>query len=384
MACSSLHRVAVAGVLLSLLGVNASGAPVERAVNFESESASLSGALLVPDDVSVSERIERIQKRLLPPVLIEGESPEAVTLAERMAALRVPGVSVADIRNIKSSTVTFVRNASGAVGKATRSEGDFSAQGVRLNDAGERQAPRARPDWASYFSDVGVEGTIVVSDDREASAWVYDETRAQQRYIPASTFKIPHTLFSLDAGIARDEFQIFSWDKTRREIESWNGDQNLRSALRNSVVWVYQNFARELGEEREQEYLKRIEYGNADASGGIDRFWLDGGLRISAYEQIAFLKRLYRNELPFRVEHQRLVKDLMIVEAGPGWILRAKTGWGAGMNPQVGWWVGWVERPEGAVFFALNIDMPKGGAGARKRQAITRAIFESIGALPAG
>ena len=27
-------------------------------------------------------------------------------------------------------------------------------------------------------------------------------------------------------------------------------------------------------------------------------------------------EKLYRNELPFKVEHQRLVKDIMIVEAG--------------------------------------------------------------------
>ena len=32
---------------------------------------------------------------------------------------------------------------------------------------------------------------------------------------------------------------------------------------------------------------------------------------------------------PFKVEHQRLVKDIMIVEAGRDWILRAKTGWQA-------------------------------------------------------
>lgn len=50
---------------------------------------------------------------------------------------------------------------------------------------------------------------------------------------------------------------------------------------------------------------------------------------------------LYRNELPFRVEHQRLVKGLMIVEAGRDWTLRAKTGW----DGRMGWWVGWVEWP---------------------------------------
>lgn len=31
--------------------------------------------------------------------------------------------------------------------------------------------------------------------------------------------------------------------------------------------------------------------------------------------------------LPFGVEHQRLVKDVLIVEARRDWILRSKTGW---------------------------------------------------------
>ena len=68
---------------------------------------------------------------------------------------------------------------------------------------------------------------------------------------------------------------------------------------------------------------------------------------ISAMEQVDFLRKLYRNELPFKVEHQRLVKDIMIVEAGRDWILRAKTGWQARVEPQIGWWVGWSRRRPG-------------------------------------
>ena len=70
-----------------------------------------------------------------------------------------------------------------------------------------------------------------------------------------------------------------------------------------------------------------------------------------------FLKKLYQNDLPFELEHQRLLKDVMIVEAEKDWILRAKTGW----EGRHGWWVGWVEWSAGPVFFALNIDTPTDG-----------------------
>src|SRR5256885_15568621 len=78
--------------------------------------------------------------------------------------------------------------------------------------------------------------------------------------------------------------------------------------------------------------MRKIDYGNALATGEAP-FWVEGDLAISALEQVAFLQRLYRNRLPLPVEHQRLVKDVMINEAGPDWILRAKTGW----TGRIGW-----------------------------------------------
>ena len=107
-------------------------------------------------------------------------------------------------------------------------------------------------------------------------------------------------------------------------------------------------------------------------------YWIDGNLAIAAQEQIAFLRKLYHNELPFRVEHQRLVKDLMIVEAGRNWILRAKTGW----EGRMGWWVGWVEWPTGPVF-ALNIDTPNRMDDLFKgNSAGNPSLYRSVAAQP--
>lgn len=249
---------------------------------------------------------------------------------------------------------------------------------VSLSHAQEKAQDRS--DWGNIFSEFDVQGTIVVADERTTSrsTSVYDENRAKKRYSPASTFKIPHTLLALDAVAVRDEFQVFKWDGVVRGFAAHNQDQDLRSAMRNSAVWVYELFAKQIGEDRARDYLKKLSYGNADPSTKHGDYWVDGNLAISAYEQISFLKRLYRNELPFRVEHQRLVKDIMIVEAGRDWILRAKTGW----EGRMGWWVGWVEWPTGPVFFALNIDTPNRMDDLPKREAVTRAILRSIKALP--
>ena len=237
-----------------------------------------------------------------------------------------------------------------------------------------------RPDWGKHFVAFDAMGTIVVADERASAGTtsVFDDKRARKRYSPASTFKIPHTLFALDAGVVRDEFQIFRWDGIARSFAAHNQDQDLRSAMRTSAVWVYQGFAKEIGEGRARDYLTKLNYGNADPAVEQGDYWIDGKLAISAYEQIGFLKNLYRNALPFRTEHQRLVKDVMIVEAGRDWILRAKTGW----EGRMGWWVGWVEWPSGPVFFALNIDTPNRMADLHKREAIVRAVLRTIEALP--
>ncbi|ABV87957.1 Beta-lactamase [Shewanella pealeana ATCC 700345] len=242
-------------------------------------------------------------------------------------------------------------------------------------------------DWQAHFDKYHAKGTIVVLDKRDATAkaMVLDNQRAHKRYSPASTFKIPHSLFALDSNLVKDEFQVFNWDGIERSYSPHNQDQNLRSAMRSSAVWVYDEFAKQLGESKAQNYLSLIDYGNADpsfehSSTDGSSYWIDGKLAISAAEQVEFLQKLYRNQLPFELAAQLLVKDIMIVEAGRDWILRAKTGW----QGQHGWWVGWVEWPTGPVFFALNIDTPNRMQDLYKREAIVREVLQSIDALPAG
>ena len=247
-------------------------------------------------------------------------------------------------------------------------------------DVSTQEKNSEKPEWKAFFDKHEATGTILIVDGRGSSekVSVYDRTRASKRYSPASTYLIPHTIFALDAGIIKDEFQVFPWDGVKRGYEPHNQDQNLRSAMRYSALWVYESFAKELGEKKARTYLKRIDYGNMDPSTEGGAYWVDGKLAISATEQVTFLKKLYHNELPFKLEHQLLLKDIMIVEAGKDWILRAKTGW----EGRYGWWVGWVEWPSGPVFFALNIDTPNRWEDLYKREAIVRDVLLSVQALP--
>ena len=124
------------------------------------------------------------------------------------------------------------------------------------------------------------DGTFILRDLKKEKTFVYNQERANQRFAPQSTFKVPNSLIGLQVGAVEDEYDIKYWDGVEREIEAWNQDHTLGSAMRNSVVWYYQAMARDIGEKQMEEWVRTISYGNQDISGGIDQFWLSSSLKF--------------------------------------------------------------------------------------------------------
>jgi CubicO group peptidase (beta-lactamase class C family) len=59
----------------------------------------LNGVLTAQPPAEIEQRIQHIQNAILPPVIVRGEQPAVNKLADRMAALHVPGVSIAVIHD---------------------------------------------------------------------------------------------------------------------------------------------------------------------------------------------------------------------------------------------------------------------------------------------
>jgi len=188
------------------------------------------------------------------------------------------------------------------------------------------------------------------------------------RLPPASTFKIPHALAALESGVIKSADDVIAYDGMPHEYEAWRRDHTLATAMRYSVVWYFQEIAKRLGMDREEFYLRRLRYGNADPSSGLTTFWLGGSLRISPEEQLTFLRRLYYDELPLSERTMQAVREILVQPAGvivnatgqhsfdapwpPGTVVSAKTGstsFGAGRA--VRWIVGRVERERHAWIF---------------------------------
>lgn len=243
-------------------------------------------------------------------------------------------------------------------------------------------------DLAAVFGEL--EGTFVLLDPSGAEPPVHDPSRAGTPLPPASTFKVPHAIIALETGVAEGPGLRISRDPDIAPREewwpaSWDGDHTLASAFRGSVVWYYQAVARRIGEERMNRWLVRLGYGDAAMSGELDRFWLDGSLRVSALDQARFMARLAAGELEISEGTDRIVRELMLLDEGSGYRLFGKTGW-AGFGdpgaPQIGWLIGWLELPDSTFSFALNLEL-RSPADAGARMGIAREIFQGLELMPA-
>ncbi|HTM23312.1 MAG TPA: class D beta-lactamase [Kofleriaceae bacterium] len=244
------------------------------------------------------------------------------------------------------------------------------------------QALRVEPGLQRPIEAAGVRGVIVLFDPQSGALQTNDVAEAQARHLPASTFKIFNSLVALEEKAVADEHEVIEWDGVERPIAEWNRDHDMASAIKVSAVWFYQELARRVGAVRMQHWLDAVGYGNRVIAPAIDEFWIRaGGLRISALEQVRFVDRLRRGDLPFSPRTMDIVRRITIVDQAGGAVLHAKTGWGIETTPDIGWYVGWVEKDGRALVFALRIEM-RGEQDLGLRAGIVRQVLARRGWMP--
>ncbi|MBX9851671.1 MAG: class D beta-lactamase [Cytophagaceae bacterium] len=202
------------------------------------------------------------------------------------------------------------------------------------------------------FEEYHVEGSFSMIQLDTNTVTLYDDYEFRKYYSPASTFKILNSLIALETKVLKDENTVIKWDSIERWVPAWNKDQDMKTAFSNSTVWFYQEVARRVGGKKMKYWLNKAQYGNMDTTGGIDHFWLTGGLRITPEQQLNFLKKLYLNQLPFSKKNMEIVKRIMIREQTDTYTLRGKTGWGYENYQDIGWFVGYLETNGKVYFFA--------------------------------
>lgn len=222
---------------------------------------------------------------------------------------------------------------------------------------------------------------------------VIGEQRCRLQLPASSTFKVPLAVMAFDAKVLKDENQTLKWNGKKNERESDNKDHNAQTWMSESVVWFSQQLTPRIGKKKMTQYLKRFDYGNRDLSAGITNAWLispaDNGaaLKISAYEQVEFIKKLWTNQLKASPAAMEKTRDLTYLEMSPkGFHLNGKTGsnfYDSERTRHLGWFIGHLQKEGQEYIVVTNFSDILGteptNYGGPRAKNITKQILEDSG-----
>lgn len=231
------------------------------------------------------------------------------------------------------------------------------------------------------FDENKATGTIVIQSDKDRTTYVWNAKRSTKRFASASTFKILNTLIAIDESVIDPDNGQFIWDGTTHEFPDWNKNLSLAMAYKVSCVWCYQKLAEQIGARKYLHHLRRAQYGEIDVPFAGTTFWLDGSFRVSAVEQIRFLRSVYNREFPYKGSSYDALGSIMLADSTPNYRLYAKTGWARRVNPEIGWYIGYVETSTDVWFFATNLNI-QSPVDLPLRRKITLEALQAKGIIP--
>lgn len=228
-------------------------------------------------------------------------------------------------------------------------------------------------------------GSLVILDPSMDEPIDPFPSESSKQLPPCSTFKIWNSLIGLELGLISAAGEPFhEWDGTVRSIPEWNQDLTLRESFQASCVPAFQVLARRIGQREMDIWLKRLDYGNADTSSGLDVFWLPeegrSPLLISPREQAERIRRLVTGELGITPKTERVLRELLLARQTARGTLFGKTGTGRiAPHTNVGWYVGWIESGSTLRPFACTL-FGKGVMG-KDARALVERVFGQAGWL---
>ena len=167
------------------------------------------------------------------------------------------------------------------------------------------------------------------------------------------------------------------WDGTNQPFASWNTNQDLTSAMHNSVNWYFERIDQTIPPEYRQKFINKINYGNEDISANTD-YWLESFLKISAIEQVELLQKFHNNEFQFDSQYIDAVKDAIHISVTQEGSLYGKTGTGRINGRDInGWFIGYLEQSGNVYYFATNIQGQSEATGSKAAE-ITQSILSDL------
>lgn len=216
--------------------------------------------------------------------------------------------------------------------------------------------------------------------------------RCHQQFSACSTFKVPLAVMAFDAGVLKNENMILKWDGKKELRPESNKDHQAKTWMRDSIVWFSQRITTNLGKEKFQNYLDKFNYGNRDQSGGLTQAWLvspasqEPALKISAYQQVEFVKKLWTSQLPASPRSMQLAREITYLETSPkGYLLSGKTGsnfYDQNRKVHFGWFISHLQKGDEQFLTVMNFSdlaptEAKGYGGLRAKEMTKQLLIEA-------
>lgn len=210
-------------------------------------------------------------------------------------------------------------------------------------------------DFSKDFN--GDKGTFVLFNEQSNQYTIFNKEGSEKRVSPCSTYKIVIALIGLDKEVISKTDNNISWDGKNYPFTEWNKDQTLESAMKYSVTWYFDKIDSRISRKTLQECVDSLSYGNENIRTLDGQYWIQSSLKISAIEQVQFLKKLWSYDVKFKKEDVDFVKNSIKLIEEDDMVLYGKTGSGSENNRDVnGWFVGVLEKGNNKYYFATNIE----------------------------
>ncbi|AXP51659.1 beta-lactam sensor/signal transducer BlaR1 [Staphylococcus aureus] len=222
-------------------------------------------------------------------------------------------------------------------------------------------------------------GSFVMYSMKKDKYYIYNEKESRKRYSPDSTYKIYLALFGLDRHIISDKNSRMSWNHNHYPFDSWNKDQDLNTAIQNSVNWYFERISNQLSKNYTSDQLKQLNYGNKNL-GSYKAYWLEDSLKISNLEQVIVLKNMMEQNNHFSKNEKKQLSSSLLIRKNENYELYGKIGTGI-VNGKYnnGWFVGYVITNHDKYYFSTHLSDEK--ASGENAKFINEKILKEMGVL---
>ncbi|HDG9922162.1 TPA: beta-lactam sensor/signal transducer BlaR1 [Staphylococcus aureus] len=222
-------------------------------------------------------------------------------------------------------------------------------------------------------------GSFVMYSMKKDKYYIYNEKESRKRYSPDSTYKIYLALFGLDRHIISDKNSRMSWNHKHYLFESWNKEQDLNTAMQNSVNWYFERISNQIPKNYTAAQLKQLNYGNKNL-GSYKAYWLEDSLKISNLEQVIVLKNMMEQNNHFSKNEKKQLSSSLLIRKNENYELYGKTGTGI-VNGKYnnGWFVGYVITNHDKYYFSTHLSDEK--ASGENAKLINEKILKEMGVL---